>query len=125
MELTTKNQRNALQEKIQTELLKRGFLAPITNFQETVARSSRYLEFITEPFQTVPVLFQKIFISTFSSNLREEFVENENGKFRVLKFWMTVSARYENFGGGTNGSQIFEISGKFYGDQNNLDFNIK
>ena len=123
--LTTLDQRKQLQEVLQTELLKRGFLAPIKEVVESEGRrGGNYLEFETENFQTTPVIFKQINVANFNSTLREEFVENENGKFRVLRFWMTISARYTNFDGGTNGSNIFAISGEFFGT-NGLDFKTK
>jgi len=125
--LTTEDQRKAVQELIQTELLKRGFTAAIKRFEETENRSgSNYLSFATEKFQTTPVIFKEIQVDNFSSSLSQEEKTNDAGtKFIVTKFWISVHVSYRHFGGGTNGCELFQISGKFYDDNDHTHYTIK
>ena len=116
---TTQDQKDALQEIIQTELLKRGFQVPIESFEEEIGdQGGHSIGFQTEPFQTTPVLFKEIRVVTFSKSLKQEKLKNDAGDdYTVTKFWMTIHASYTVFSGGTNGTQLFEITGKFYNDE--------
>ena len=125
--ITTKDQRNSLVDLIQTELLKRGFTAKITSFEEVEKRGSNYIEFETESFQTTPVLFKELKISNFSTSIRKQDGVSEDGSTYVTtEFWIQVSARYSGFTGGTNGQNIFDLSGNFFEDNSTInEFHIR
>ena len=126
--LTTENQRKAVQELIQTELLKRGFTAPIINFEEEEGRrgGQNRLIFHTEPFNTVPVIMKKIQVDNFSSSLaQKELLREDETKYIETSFWISVHVSYEHFTGGTNGCELFQISGKFYDDDYHLNYTIR
>lgn len=109
--VTSLNQRNQIQEFIQTELLKRGFTAPIINFEEVKGRHDTRIEFYTETFQTVPVLFKEIQVSNFSSSITKDTItRKDDSKIDIHKVWIVISARYESFTGGTNGTNLFSIT---------------
>lgn len=111
---TTQEQRNSLQELIQTELLKRGFTAKIISFEE---EDKKYLKFHTESFQTVPVLFKEIQVSNFSTSVGQEIRKREDKtEYQVTTFWIQVDVRYSHFEGGSNGSRLFAIQGHFFED---------
>jgi hypothetical protein len=117
-QLTTQLQRDELQSFIQNELLKRGYTAPIINFEEVEGRRGDHrIEFHTANFQTTPVIFKEIRVENFSSSLHEAELEIHTGeKVMITKFWITVHNSYMHFEGGTNGCKIFEVSGHFYKD---------
>jgi len=101
-----------IRETIQTELLKRGFTAQIKHFCQT--NDGKHIQFETEPFQTVPVLFKSIQISQFSTSVSVDKEEEEG--FNILKVWVQVSARYENFDCGSNGTHLFTLNCNSYKD---------
>ena len=124
----TQDQKDTLQEIIQTEMLKRGFTAPITSFEEVEGRrGGSYIEFTTEPFQTTPVIFKEIRVGNFSTSISKEEMEREDKtKYTVIRFWIGVSARYTNFSGGTNGADLFQITGAFFeGEARALELQIQ
>lgn len=125
--ITTEGQRDSLVDLIQIELLKRGFTAKITTFQEVEKKGSHYIEFESESFQTVPVLFKEIKISNFSTNISTgKITRKDNSQYSIIKFWIQVSARYYGFGGGSNGQNIFDLSGVFYEKESRIsEFNIR
>lgn len=121
MELvSTKEVRETIKETIQTELLKRGFTAKIVEFEEVKGRSSTRFKFITEPFQTVPVLFKNIVVGEFSSGIKvdEEMTEKHGQKF--YSFYIGVNVHYEHFDMGRNSSSLFSISGTFNLNDNRI-----
>lgn len=113
LEITSEKQRNEIQEFIQTELLKRGFLAPIKNFMEVECRNneSRFT-FHTDNFQTSPVIFKEIRVEEGSSSISEK--ENEEKGFIFHKFYISINVRYQLFGGGSNGSDLFTVAGTLF-----------
>lgn len=103
---------------IQVELLKRGFLAPITTFKEVEGRYEKhYFELETESFQTVPVIFQEIRISNFSTGIGDEEVRVVS-KVRVRPIWISVHVSYKHFDGGSNGCKLFDVIGLAQMDSN-------
>jgi hypothetical protein len=112
-------QLKAIKEIITDELLKRGFIAPFESFEETIDdRSGKHRLFIqSEKFQTVPVLFKEIRVEAFSSSVSMEVVDSgpEGDSKCAIKSWSaSIHVDYKHFDGGTNGSRLFGISGKFY-----------
>jgi hypothetical protein len=103
--VSSEKQRAIIQEFIQDELLKRGFTAPIIEFKEEAHRFS----FITEKFQTTPVLFKSICVSDFGSGIRDIDESYENCVVR--SFWIQIHVNYQHFGGGSNGCTLFTLTG--------------
>ena len=115
--VSTQSQRNEIKEFIQTELLKRGFLAPIIQFEELDTKSGPRFEFKTEQFQTVPVIMKAIQVDNFGSSIRKEKFKREDGtEIEFNSFWISVHVSYEHFSGGTNGCKLFDVHGKFVVD---------
>jgi len=116
--LTTAIQRESIQKLIQTELLKRGFTAPIKSFEEVKSRSGgNHFEFHTEGFQTTPVLFKSIRVANFSSSVvKEKFkiLEDSEKEETRLRVWISVHVDYEHFGGGRNGCKLFDVYGYLF-----------
>ena len=101
------------------ELTKRGIHAAFEVFEETISnRGSHFFNVHTEEFQTVPVLFESIRIEASSNSISKGKVELNGETFEVSNFWLTLSARYNNFSGGSNGVSVIEMSGSFYGYEN-------
>lgn len=119
--LLSEEQKSTLQDYIQTELLKRGFTAKINSFEETVSRGSNYIEFRTEDFQTVPVIFKNIHVGSFSTSVKEETITREDKTtFEVISVWITVHTRTMTFSNGGNGSELFQFSCKFSKDSERM-----
>lgn len=106
--ITTELQRNQIKDFIQTELLKRGFLAKIVRFEEVSGRYEPRLEFETESFQTTPVIFKSIKVENFSSSITKE--EGVDGSI-LYRIWISVHVSYETFEGGSNGTKLFAVFG--------------
>ncbi len=109
-----------IKDTIQTELLKRGFHAPIT-VTEQVDKNPRVLV-TSENFQTTPVLFKNIKIVNFSGNIEEveqDFtgINNKKETKTIIKFWIPVQVRYEHFDLGGNGSRLFNLEGFVFRDE--------
>ncbi len=106
---STDVQLEAIKKAIQTELLKRGFQAPIVKIEEkTSSRSSRHrIEFHTEKFQTTPVLFEELRVQNFSSEIYKEMDDERE----VTKFYIGVNVAYNHFNLGSNSSELFTIRG--------------
>jgi hypothetical protein len=107
---TNKEQLEQIQNFIQDELLKRGFQAPIIEIKEI---EDKRIEFHTANFQTTPVLFKSLQISNFNSSFSTEKVNN----MTLDTFWIRVSVRYEHFNGGSNGVDLFAVTGTLSGDR--------
>jgi len=107
--ITSEKQRKTIQEAIQTELLKRGFHAPIISFKEIEGKRKGF-EFSTEFFQTTPVIFKTIQISNFSTGI----TAHNDPKYPTIKqykFYIQVSVSYNLFDGGRNSCNLFDVSG--------------
>lgn len=110
----------AIKNAIQIELLKRGVTAPIVEIKETLGRNSsaHYLEFSTAPFQTVPVMFKKLVVSSFSTSLRKapksDLKPGIEGEY--IAVWISVHFTYESFEGGSNGTKMFDIWFNVFGE---------
>lgn len=123
--ILTPQQLENVKDTIQTELLKRGFTAPILEFTQVSDKSGptksfqlRRLSFHTANFQTVPVLFRDLKIQSWNSS-----VFKSNSKVRV---WVTVNCAYSIFSGGTNSSELFTIDGTFMDEvDTNFQFDIR
>lgn len=114
MNILTDNQLSQIKETISVEMLKRGYTAKMIEFKEVSSNSNRSrIEFQTEEFQTVPVMFKKINLSNFSSSISlnpELTLQHEREIFNV---WLQVNIRYESFGGGSNGVGLFDYNCTF------------
>ena len=121
--IATEKQRESLKELIQTELLKRGFTAKIKTFEETERNNRAFIEFETESFQTTPVIFKDIKITNFSSSIEEErVVRDDKTSYNVKRFWIQVNVSYSSFSGGSNGENLFDLTGNFHEDHSNIGY---
>lgn len=104
----SEKQMEEIKKTIQREILKRGFTAKIVKFEEVISRMNRHrVEFCTESFQTVPVMFEEVYISNFSSEI--SLIENEDGD-NYYRIWITVNVGWKHFGGGSNGTGLFSVT---------------
>ena len=92
---------DSILDALHLELLKRGFTAPIRWEKSTRKDASIRLDVLSDPFQTVPVIFQSIAIS--SSNIG--IVQRPDG----CRFGGTLCVSYTHFDGGSNGCQLFHF----------------
>ena len=106
---------NTIKDLLQTELLKRGILAPIKRIEEVESRSgSTYISFETEKFQTTPVIFKSLKVENFNS-----WIKKVEGDYVVV---ISVHYSYKHFGGGSNGCLLFNFQcnvsedGEYVGD---------
>lgn len=110
----------SIKETIRVELLKRGFTASIVKLEENVSKyNKRSIDLQTEEFQTTPVLFKRIVIHSFSSNVSIESKKNLNPVLAgdYIHVWISVNVSYINFDGGKNGSELFDIVFNVFGDK--------
>ncbi len=105
---------DTIKQTISVELLKRGFLSPITITEEV----GRYplIKVVSESFQTTPVIMKSLKISNSNGNIQEETKtrQKHNGdKFEetIYKIWIPVHVDYEHFDGGSNGCNLFTLTG--------------
>jgi len=127
-EVSTPTQRLKIKEILQDELLKRGFTAKIVKLYEykQIGGFKKYLRFYTEEFQTVPVIFKAIRVEEFNSGFTLDAKESEDGKIILTQslFYISINVRYQHFKGGSNGAELFYLSGSL--SEDGLDvFNIK
>ena len=98
-----------IKDKIQIELLKRGFMATIKLELDSKNNNIRVL---SESFQTTPVIFKSIVIDNFGGSITEK-KENLNNSFEV---WVPIHISYEHFDMGSNGCSLFSFSCTVVGD---------
>ena len=123
----TKEQINTIKETLQIELLKRGFTAQIVEIEEVKGRhNDTRVEFKTENFQTVPVIFKEICVRNFSSAITmRDHVRADGEVVPFIDVWINVNVDYNHFGGGSNGCNLFDINIEFGTDGNERPWNIK
>ena len=93
---------STIKDILQTELLKRGILAPIKRIEEVEGRAgSNYISFNTEEFQTTPVIFKSLVVKNFNS-----WIKKVEGGYEVTIY---VHYSYKHFGGGSNGCSLFNF----------------
>lgn len=96
-----------IKNEIQTELLKRGITAQIVEFKEYIRNNMHRIELKTEPFQTSPIMFKKLWIENFSNGVYIE-KDKETG-YEYYHLWISVHYSYEHFNGGFNGCKLFDF----------------
>lgn len=114
MKMLTENTLNKLKDIIATELLKRGFTAPLTLSIDSIYKNSldhgSRIKLESASFQTTPVIFKDIKVCNFGGALTPK----EDG---MISVWIPVNVKYQLFGGGTNGCELFtlwcEIDGEY------------
>lgn len=119
-------QLDTVKKVIQTELLKRGYLAKIIDHREVQnARGDHFISLKTESFQTVPVMFQTLTIEAFNSRVEiGEGVRANGDPFVESRVWVTIHVDYELFGGGRNGVKLFDVRMSFFEDTISYDLKI-
>jgi hypothetical protein len=108
--IATENQLEKIKSFMQTELLKRGFHAPITKFEQ----NGQYFEIESSNFQTTPVLFESIKVYAPHGKIYEAVAVTHSDSVTVtmeVPFSISLSARYTHFGGGSNGCDLFAFKG--------------
>ena len=96
---------NVIKDKIQEELLKRGITAPIIKFKEYIDRNGNHkIELKTEDFQTSPVIFKRLWVDIFGT---EVYIPKEEESTDHYNIWIVLDYSYEHFGGGRNGCTLF------------------
>ncbi len=90
-------------DAIRIELVKRGFHAPIWLKREENVAGRQRLEIVSEPFQTTPVLFKSIEITSSGGGIKETNATTSP------QFVIGVKVGYQHFGGGSNGCDLFSF----------------
>ena len=118
--ILNKNQEETVKRAIVDALAKRGFHAPIHNFEQV----DRKFEFISDNFQTTPVLYKELVIRTFGSSCTEEY--GDDGELNKKTFYIDVSIQVMAFDQGQNWIHLFNIKGSFFKERHRcLDLEIK
>lgn len=126
----TNSQMAAIKDFIMKELLKRGFHVEMKEF-DLVKKNSRPSEIIpksgteemdpvncrfqfrTTTFQTTPVLFERLSVTDFSSNINNGTIGDDEKP--CLNVHITVCAQHTNFdSGGTNMITLFGFKCKLF-----------
>lgn len=115
--ILTQQQLDKIHDFIQMEMLKRGYSAKIISFKEVEGKLESRIEFQTEDFQTAPVMFKRLYISNFSSSIQKHVEFSEEYNIDCYQVWIQVSVRYENFSGGSNGTNLFSVTGTVVKDE--------
>jgi hypothetical protein len=103
---------------IQTELTKRGFHVKFKTFE--IRKNKIFFE--SESFQTSPVLFKEIRIKNFASGISvKEDMENS----KIKTFWVMVNVEYNHFDYGSNGCNIFTVTGRYDAENDIIQCNIE
>ena len=98
-----------IQEKIQTMLSRLCINTEITITVKYNEYSQRVVVVLQSmEFNTVPVIFKSIHLEGRSQPVVET-VDNGNGIFHRIKFCFFISYRYEDFGHGTNGTDLGSV----------------
>lgn len=92
-----------LKELLRDELLKRGI-----NVNLTVTSKGDKITISSSDFQTTPVLYKRLYITTTGVVTKEE-VDKGGSSFIRYSLPLRVHAKVETFGGGTNGIELFFI----------------
>lgn len=87
---------------IQIELLKRGFIVNVV----CVPKGDNDFKVKTTSFQTSPVLFKNVWIESDYAIFSEGTSEKGN---KYTDYFVRLSAKFELFGGGTNGCELFTM----------------
>ena len=96
---------NVIKDKIQEELLKRGITAPIIKFKEYIDRNGNHkIELKTEDFQTSPVIFKRLWVDIFGT---EVYIPKEEESTDHYNIWIALDYSYEHFGGRRNECTLF------------------
>lgn len=98
--MLSENTLEQIQDKIQVELLKRGFFAPV---KVEFCNKHKNVKVTSENFQTIPVLFKSISIINFGGYIKEV----EESKNKSLEIRIPVVAQCEHFDMGNNYAEIF------------------
>jgi hypothetical protein len=103
-----------IKERIQDELTKRGIHAPITTFE---VQNTRKITLKTAEFQTIPVIYKKLWVKSFSTNI--EKVETTEKVKEHYQIYISLHYSYEHFGGGRNSCGLFYFTCKLFKDCDN------
>lgn len=91
-----------IKEFIEDELAKRGYHAPLTRFEVASMSNNNkreVLKITSEDFNTIPVLFKRLYVYNFSGSIKVEG--------NLTKLWIPVHVGWENFNGGHNATSLF------------------
>lgn len=91
-----------IKEKISDELLKRGIDVTID-----VTEEDGKVWIKSSPFQTMPVLFKKLYIETYSSIVTEQAKNSKGEEFTRRRLPLSMDVKTEYFDNGFNGLTLF------------------
>jgi len=115
-------QKIAIRDRILEEILKRGISTKMSSFKEVEVEGRKTrIEFITEPFQTIPVIFKEVRIGSFSSNIIPASPDEDN---EIYEVFIGINWFYEHFDGGRNSCKMFCFSCKFSEGEDHI-YNIQ
>jgi hypothetical protein len=115
--LLSKENLKVIKDRIQLELLKRCFTAPIVKMEEVISRGAHKISFETSEFQTVPVIFKSLKITNFGTSVekkpKSELNQGATGEY--ISVWISVYCFFEIFDGGSNTTNLFAIQFNVFG----------
>jgi hypothetical protein len=104
---------------IQTELLKRGFTAPLSAKEKGTGERGYHFDITSQPFNTVPVIMKEITIEA-------RVWVSESDRKNILNVGTRVDVRYSHFSGGTNGTELFTFYCLIRNDRDEIfDVNVR
>lgn len=115
-EVFSKEVEEYIVNRIKDELAKRSIHVQIPNVVFNYEKGR--IKFESTEFRTIPTLFKRITVGTFSTNIGFEVVETTNKDTGEIKevmigtFCIPVHAFYDHFDGGSNGFGLFDIRGE-------------
>jgi len=112
---------NQIKERINDELMKRSFPSLSKIETRKGAYGAEYIYCESEPFQTVPCIFREINVQSFSSSITSGV--HMPSETPILNIWIAVHVSYEMFGGGSNGSKLFDFTCEI--DERELIYNVR
>ena len=107
MEKLSKETISLIQDRLNIELVKRGFHAPTT-----IEQKANRIEVSSTPFQTRPVLFEELTIGSFNGGIQD----HEN----LYTIDIPIKVFYKSFSGGTKGVSLFHFHAQTFKESNFL-----
>lgn len=113
----TPEQIKVVEEIISDELLKRGFFVNVM-VEEDV--KNKMLKITSSTFQTVPVLFKKLYIEGWGKIRSEEFEGRRESTVIRHSVYLSFDARVETFSSGCNGIELFGLWLTWFNDDKKI-----
>lgn len=114
--LLSDKQLNQVKDFISLEMLKRGYSAKIVKFEEHIDTNDDErgkINFISESFQTTPVMFKELCVCSLSSGTNKDFHLSREFNKEIGQVYVEVGVRYRGFDNSSNCTSLFTMRGSF------------